>query len=299
MSKSDSGVLVLQEHNYSCVKIPEVSQELSDEVRPFVCPLSMDKFESDLASLFPELDIPVTACTSPSYSIDSGVDFDSSWYLNFSNLEEFDINRKKESSRVDAIVTSEKSKGNPAQMQSAAPSSSSSVKYPNEEEVVEKNRKNAEAARENRQKKKRYVESLERENADLKEFKTQTSAENSALKSQVDILKEEVTYLRSVIANQGTLSLLLKNISSTPGISLSTSFTAPNADDDEQADDSRRASLRKRKSESAASSEGPQAKKKSSAKQGTSGGVCLHVCKEKVSLEFCSSCSKNAEKAWK
>ena len=242
MSKSDSGVLVLQEHNYSCVKIPEVSQELSDEVRPFVCPLSMDKFESDLASLFPELDIPVTACTSPSYSIDSGVDFDSSWYLNFSNLEEFDINRKKESSRVDAIVTSEKSKVNSAQekiqMQSAASSSSSSVQYPSEEEVVEKNRKNAEAARENRQKKKRYVESLERENADLKEFKTQTSAENSALKSQVDILKEEVTYLRSVIANQGTLSLLLKNISSTPGISLSTSFTAPNADDDEQADDS-------------------------------------------------------------
>ncbi|XP_041350948.1 uncharacterized protein LOC121369931 [Gigantopelta aegis] len=84
--------------------------------------------------------------------------------------------------------------------------------------------KNAIAARENRLKKKKYVENLEKSFTTLNE-------ENITLKSKVESyettiarLNSEVAYLKNVLINQSTLSALLKNIQSTPGIKFKTSL---------------------------------------------------------------------------
>ncbi|CAL1544983.1 unnamed protein product, partial [Lymnaea stagnalis] len=86
------------------------------------------------------------------------------------------------------------------------------------------NSKNAIAARDNRLKKKRYVASLEESLKDLKCENEHLSLENEKQKKALMVLKNEVTYLRSVIANQTTLAAILRNVSKTPGVKLSTSF---------------------------------------------------------------------------
>ena len=80
--------------------------------------------------------------------------------------------------------------------------------------------KNAVAARENRQRKKQHITVLE-------ESVEKLSAENNMLKTNVsemsntiDSLRTEVDYLRSVLANQSTLSALLRKIPSVSGIDL-------------------------------------------------------------------------------
>ncbi|CAG5136079.1 unnamed protein product [Candidula unifasciata] len=86
------------------------------------------------------------------------------------------------------------------------------------------NSKNAVAARDNRLKKKKYVEDLEKTVSNLQ-------VENECLREQskknshtLGVLQNEVSYLRKVIANQSTLSAILKNVMKTPGITLTTSF---------------------------------------------------------------------------
>ena len=143
----------------------------------------------------------------------------------------------------------------------------------------EKSRKNAEAARQNRLKKKQYMEDLEKD-------RSRARAENVVLKTRCTELhtknrklETEVAYLRSVLANQSTLATLIKNIPGAPGVNLTSSFS------------------RKRPGDSAnsvnPSSVTPPSSKR--AKCGDdlrhSGGVCLHVAKDRVSLEFCAQCS--------
>ena len=86
--------------------------------------------------------------------------------------------------------------------------------------------KNAIAARENRLKKKQYVK-------DLEDTVKSISAENGTLKKQVSTMEEAVTdlktevkYLKKVLANQSTLSALLKNIPSVSGINLKSTSLA-------------------------------------------------------------------------
>jgi regulator of replication initiation timing len=144
-------------------------------------------------------------------------------------------------------------------------------------EFTEKN-KNAIQARFNRQKKKAYVQGLEesvqyltKENATMK---TQTKELSDDKKS----LEGEVEYLKSVLANQSALSNLLKNIDNLQGVNLTTSF----------------ATSRKRSTEHDHDYTGSAKRKRTDKPNVGSGGVCLHVAKDNVSLEFCSQCAKMA-----
>jgi len=135
---------------------------------------------------------------------------------------------------------------------------------------VEKNRKNAEAARQNRIKKKKYVEDLEKERSRLKTENVLLKTKCHEFQTKASKLQAEVQYLRSVLANDSALASLINNIPKAPEVKLTSSF-------------------RKRSRESNDSDSTKKLKIQSS-----NGGICLHVTKDVVSLEFCSQCSKQA-----
>ena len=136
--------------------------------------------------------------------------------------------------------------------------------------VTEKNRKNAEAARQNRIKKKKYVEDLEKERASLKRDNVVLKTKCHEFQTRCQRLQSEVNYLKSVLANDSVLASLIQNIPNVPGVNLSSSFRKrPSPDND-------------------SGLEGVKRKK-----SGT-GGICLHVSKDILSLEFCENCSKQA-----
>ena len=163
-------------------------------------------------------------------------------------------------------------------------------------ENVERNKKNAENAREHRKKKKSYVLGLEKEVEQLRAEKNVLTGKTFRLEVRVDELQEEVDYLKSILANQSMLSKLLESLSMTPGISLSTSFCSSRQNTLEELEDGKENTLATRSRKRACNSQ-------KSAQQGVthkrsrktgSGGICLHVKENKVSLEFCRICSKTA-----
>ncbi len=148
------------------------------------------------------------------------------------------------------------------------------VKVP--QDHMDRNQKNAEMARQHRQKKKQYVETLERDRVTLKTENVLLKTKTDELRAHVRKLENEVQYLKSVLANQSTLAALIRNIPNTPGVRLSTSFE----------------SSRKRPHEGSESDVATRLKR--SRREPSTGGVCLHVSKDAVSLEFCPVCSKQA-----
>ncbi len=141
---------------------------------------------------------------------------------------------------------------------------------------VDKNRKNAEAARQNRIKKKKYVECLEKERSSLKTENVILKTKCHEYQSRCQRLQSEVDYLKNVLANESVLSSLIQNIPNIPGVKLTSSF---------------RKRARPSSSSGNTSEEGGAMKKM---KIVSSAGVCLHVAKNLVSLEFCENCSKQA-----
>lgn len=139
--------------------------------------------------------------------------------------------------------------------------------------VAEKNRKNAEAARQNRIKKKKYMEGLEKERASLKRDNVLLKTKCHEYQTKCQRLQSEVDYLRSVLANDSVLASLIQNIPDVPGVNLTSSF-------------------RKRPSDDSNSSSSQGVAKRP--RVASTGGVCLHVAKNVVSLEFCENCSKLA-----
>lgn len=177
--------------------------------------------------------------------------------------------------------------------------------------------KSAVAARENRQKKKKYIQELESNFTNMKE-------ENDCLRSQVDNLEaevkslnSEVAYLKNVLANQSTLSKLLKNIPNISGVRLRTSENQVHVPGNVQGDvkscvkkSPYVSSLKRRNEEDhmyasynsnrvvGGSFSGSSKKLCTlSSKNLGGGGVCLHVEQGDVSLEFCAECSEKATKA--
>ncbi|XP_053564633.1 CREB/ATF bZIP transcription factor [Bombina bombina] len=134
--------------------------------------------------------------------------------------------------------------------------------------------KNALAARLNRLRKKEYVNGLESRVARLSEENQQLQVERRALDARVRELEEEARYLRAVLANDSALSQLLGRLTGLGGLRLSTSLFGfpPTAGDHDYA-------LPRVKHEE---------------EEPSPGGVCLHVDKEKVSVEFCALCARNA-----
>jgi len=149
--------------------------------------------------------------------------------------------------------------------------------YKNEEGkviVVDRSRKNAEMARLNRQRKKKYVASLESEIKSLRGQNAKLSQLKIKQESKIEKLEDEVSYLMSVIRNQTMLSSVLKAVSNVPGVKLG--------------EGSGPSDHRPRFVEKIPGKRIPF--KEDSDK--FNGGVCLHVSENKVSLEFCSKCNK-------
>ena len=142
------------------------------------------------------------------------------------------------------------------------------------ESQVDRNRKNAEAARQNRIKKKRYLEELEKEHSEVKRENVILKTKCHEYQQKCHRLQAEVEYLKNVIANESMLSGLIQNIPDVPNVKLSSSFAS-----------------RKRPHPTNPSDGAPKSKKSKSA---SGGGICLHVDKDSVSIEFCQHCSKLA-----
>lgn len=139
--------------------------------------------------------------------------------------------------------------------------------------------KNAIAARMNRLKKKEYVNSLERQVGVVSSENTVLKRENSQLTKRVEELEDETRYLRAVLANESMLAQLLSRLSGVNGMKLSSSlFQGPGSNDHDYALPRKRVKV---------------------AEKETSGGVCLHVDKNHVSVEFCTKCAESASTALK
>merc|ERR1712080_280501 len=83
------------------------------------------------------------------------------------------------------------------------------------------------------------------------------SSENIEMKSKVQSLEEQISYLKSVILNQSSLSSLLSNMKGVETVKLSSDFSG-------------------------------------SVDAGVSGGICLHTNGKNASIELCLECSKKA-----
>lgn len=164
--------------------------------------------------------------------------------------------------------------------------------------MIDRNRKNAIAARENRQKKKKYVEGLENEVGKLKDENKTLKTRNDSMSNMILKLSDEVKYLRSVLANESTISLLLKSIAATPGISLRSSLVQSSAGNKEETATEKKSQYitrsRKRQSVEEQSSDVVEPSPSKKACRSNPGGVCLHVNSGKVSLELCARCEKKA-----
>ncbi|XP_019904196.1 CREB/ATF bZIP transcription factor isoform X2 [Esox lucius] len=142
------------------------------------------------------------------------------------------------------------------------------------------NNKNAIAARMNRLKKKEYVNGLENKVGTLSSENRTLKQENSQLNKRVEELEDETRYLRAVLANESMLAQLLSRLSGVNGMKLSSSlFQGSNKNGDHDY------AL-------------PRKRVKVEEKE-TSGGVCLHVDKNHVSVEFCTKCAESASASLK
>lgn len=160
------------------------------------------------------------------------------------------------------------------------------------------------AAREQRQKKKNYVKTLEETVQSLKEENAALKKSSVQLSKSINELSNEVKYLKSVLANESTLSSLLANL---PLVSNSSSLAIPlnssgrkrkhfkrveTSDDDSEID----VESTPKKASKHDHSYGclQQQKKKNVGEQ--SAGICLHLTNNHVSVEFCPTCNSKSNR---
>ncbi|XP_034027957.1 CREB/ATF bZIP transcription factor [Thalassophryne amazonica] len=157
---------------------------------------------------------------------------------------------------------------------------SSDVKMKNQQnQSISVSNKNAIAARLNRLKKKEYVNSLEMKVGVLSMENDTLKQENSQLLKRVEELEDETRYLRAVLANESMLAQLLSRLSGVNGMKLSSSlFQGPKSHDHDYALPRKRVKVEEKE---------------------TSAGVCLHVDKNHVSVEFCTKCADSASASLK
>lgn len=139
--------------------------------------------------------------------------------------------------------------------------------------------KNALAARLNRLKKKEYLNGLEQRVGSLTNENRLLKQENGSLNKRVEELENETRYLRAVLANESMLAQLLSRLSGVNGMKFSTSLFQESSENDHDY-------------------AMPRKKVKVEDKD-TAGGVCLHVDKDHVSVEFCTKCAESASASLK
>lgn len=317
---SITAMSIALDHNY-CLLVPsgdDSKTEISSYVSPMkpqnkreeaICP----RVDSDreISPIGEAIDLEIlSSSSSPAHSSDSGLDvgiedfltdFASSWGCGDFGLNEYDFKDLEEllKSNEQSIklsctkpgLTNLSVRGNCGKRQQI-----SQEKVEDEQAIVEKNRKNAIAAKENREKKKKYIEGLEKTVSDLIEENKTLKAKNESLTAVTKKLAEEVKYLRNVLANETTISLLLKSVAATPGISLSSSLVqstqSQGAEKESDAKEEERKYVTRSRKRRPDERVGDAPSKRS--RSNCSGGVCLHVSGGKVSLELCSNCEKKA-----
>lgn len=141
-----------------------------------------------------------------------------------------------------------------------------------------KDRRNAIAAKKNRERKKAQFTALEKQVEKLQAENDSYKKRCAALENGILTLNKELEYYKAVLANDSVLSKLLHNIPNVKGVNLTSS-----------------SSLGKRPNGTSPAAVPVKVIKSSNGQLNPStGGVCLHVAKDNVSLEFCSSCSSQA-----
>lgn len=143
--------------------------------------------------------------------------------------------------------------------------------------------KNAIAARENRIRKKMYLDKLERNVRALTTENGKLRSRNNQLMATVDDLTEEVRYLKSILSNVDEISALIRGVRATkPDVSVGVSLAEQKAE---------RVHKRRRINEEHDYDVPPVARTTVS----DTDGICLHVARGKVSLEFCHRCSSHTK----
>lgn len=178
--------------------------------------------------------------------------------------------------------------------------------------------RNAIIARNNRIKKKNYITNLEK---DVLQYKTECSNMKGTLAMQtkmIQTLRNEVQYLKNVLANSKEISLILKTVKDSTGLrtitSLKPNIKSEPADDDillKKDIDLNSAALPMDDDDDYLMSNGAGNLTELFDDSGSSFsdllntaeltcnvGVCLHVAQQRVSLEFCSLCNSKAASAW-
>ena len=196
------------------------------------------------------------------------------------------------------------------------------------------NSKQAIAARERRQQNKKYLEGLQATVTKLSKQNEELLKMNNKQSRQISCLESEVTYLKSVICNQSTLSGILKNIQSSNGVKLIASFSSNNIlskeEDINLASEDNCTMLKKTTKRKQDKDENNTIKRRKVANEtncsffkssttdfGASGdtdtiivdedsiidvetdtennaGICLHVMNDSVSVELCAACNGSA-----
>uniref|UniRef100_A0A8C2SXG8 CREB/ATF bZIP transcription factor n=1 Tax=Coturnix japonica TaxID=93934 RepID=A0A8C2SXG8_COTJA len=139
--------------------------------------------------------------------------------------------------------------------------------------------KAAAAARLNRLKKKQYVLGLESRLQGLAAENRQLRDRNRGLSRRLRELERESGYLRAVLANQSALGQLLSRLAGTRagGLRLGTSLFRDGRLQQQQ----------------------QQQQQPLREEWAAPGGICLHVERDQVSVEFCSICARRAAASFK
>lgn len=183
--------------------------------------------------------------------------------------------------------------------------------------------RNAILARENREKKKHYINQLETTVEVMKVENYDLKSKLDAKSKLCDSLHKENEYLRNVLANQSCIGALLKNIHATHGVAFTSSLVSqmnpadtdfkkrPRDENENYKNTSKGIYVRATGSHKRTRNESEKDQEDSYSSPLTpcpspdqldgssSGGVCLHVSDNKVSLEICSQCAENAGNAWR
>ena len=153
---------------------------------------------------------------------------------------------------------------------------------------VAPSRRAAVQAKINREKKKIYIEQLERERHHLQEENKHLKLMTEKLAKERRSLSDEVAYLRRVLYNDSHLSQLLHKIGDSHNVRLSNKFSTGAA--------SKFGPEKRRHSEEDSWSDdhdysAKRSKSDTSPSSASDGGMCLHVDKENITLEFCRYCA--------
>ena len=154
----------------------------------------------------------------------------------------------------------------------------------------------AEKAKEQRQRKKKFVQELQDTIEELKQEKAGLQQVNTQLNDKIGSLQEEISYLKGVIANQSELAKILRTVANIPGISINCSVLKN--DQGEMGKNNKRKCVPAGKKGVNLSDENTKKRRMDievNNELENNAGVCVHVQSGKVSLEFCPECSKKAK----